>query len=61
MSIVERDIRCPYCAEPISILLDPSAGAQAYIEDCQVCCQPMQIVFDATDGEILELRIDRGG
>jgi hypothetical protein len=27
------------------ILLDLSAGDQSYIEDCQVCCQPMQVSF----------------
>jgi hypothetical protein len=27
------------------ILLDISAGDQSYIEDCQVCCQPMQVSF----------------
>jgi len=27
------------------ILLDLSGGDQSYIEDCQVCCQPMQVSF----------------
>ena len=36
-------IQCPYCGESIEILLDASAGGQAYIEDCQVCCRPISI------------------
>jgi hypothetical protein len=34
---------CPYCGEPIELLIDVSAGAQAYVEDCAVCCQPMRV------------------
>jgi len=32
---------CPYCGEPITLLADTSCGDQSYIEDCEVCCQPM--------------------
>ena len=37
------DIQCPYCGEWIEILIDNSAGDQQYIEDCQVCCSPINI------------------
>ncbi|MGC1547980.1 MAG: CPXCG motif-containing cysteine-rich protein [Rhodanobacter sp.] len=48
------DIQCPYCGESIEILVDVSAGDQRYIEDCQVCCRPIDIVvtIDA-DGDPL--------
>ena len=36
-------IYCPYCGEAIEIVIDPSAGSQEYVEDCEVCCRP--IVF----------------
>lgn len=39
----EVQITCPYCGEPLSTDIDLSAGNQEYIEDCQVCCNP--IVF----------------
>ncbi len=57
-SISERRLQCPFCAETISVLVDTSAGSQSYIEDCEVCCQPMQITVDADDGELHELRVD---
>jgi len=41
---------CPYCGEEISSLLDFSAEKQEYIEDCEVCCNPINIKF-VTDGE----------
>lgn len=49
----ERQIGCPYCGELIDVLIDPSVDHQTYIEDCQVCCQPIN--FDVTinhNGEI---------
>ena len=56
--VAERRISCPFCAERMSIVVDASAGSQSYIEDCQVCCQPMQISFEADDGELQSLRVD---
>jgi transcription elongation factor Elf1 len=59
-SVVERRISCPYCGEPTDIILDLSGGAQSYIEDCQICCQPMQLSFETEeDAELLDLRVDR--
>lgn len=37
------DIRCPYCGEQITLIIDRSADSQEYIEDCQVCCQPINL------------------
>ena len=39
-------IYCPYCGEKIEILVDSSAGSQNYIEDCQVCCAPIEITIE---------------
>lgn len=49
----ERKEQCPYCAETIDILIDPSEMHQSYTEDCQVCCQPITIDVTVThEGEI---------
>ena len=45
----------------MSIVVDLSAGAQSYVEDCQICCQPMQIAFDVDDEELVELRVECDG
>ena len=37
----EQIIRCPYCDESVGILVDHSVPLQNYIEDCQVCCRPI--------------------
>ena len=39
----ETSISCPYCGEVITILVDGSVEKQQYIEDCQVCCRPIDI------------------
>lgn len=55
MEEIEQFFQCPYCFEEISMLLDPSLdGSQSYIEDCEVCCRPIQIMYEAQDGEIIE-------
>lgn len=36
------------------MLLDLSSGGQHYIEDCEVCCNPISISFQTDDGNISE-------
>ena len=41
---LDAEVICPYCGEGSTIALDPGGGeAQDYVEDCQICCQPLQI------------------
>ena len=48
----EKTISCPYCGEFIIILVDGSVERQQYIEDCQVCCRPMDIrIVVSTSGK----------
>ena len=39
----EHFFQCPYCWESISVLLDPSISEQNFVEDCEVCCNPIDI------------------
>ncbi|MGO1298372.1 MAG: CPXCG motif-containing cysteine-rich protein [Vibrio sp.] len=51
--LTEQTIHCPYCGEPIDVLLDPADIDQQYIEDCQVCCKPINFfVFEDMDDEL---------
>ena len=53
-------VQCPYCGESIDTLIDLSAGSFRYIEDCQVCCQPIELVGEVDDdGALSELTADR--
>lgn len=51
-ALTETTIGCPYCGEKIHVLIDPSDLDQQYIEDCQVCCRPINFVItEDMDGE----------
>jgi hypothetical protein len=48
-----RKIACPYCGETIEVFLDCSVDEQNYIEDCQVCCRPIEFnVSVDMDGDV---------
>lgn len=42
-------IQCPYCGESIEVVVDASVAQQIYIEDCSVCCQPINLTIDASN------------
>ena len=46
-NLEELGVLCPYCGEAIRPVIDYSAGAQEYFEDCSACCAP--ILFSLTD------------
>lgn len=50
--MIEHFFSCPYCWESISMLLDPSAST-TYIEDCEVCCNPIEIMVNFESGSLV--------
>ena len=48
-----RAVQCPYCGETFETAIDASAGSASYIEDCQVCCQPIEFTLNVADDGIL--------
>lgn len=52
MLSLEYFFTCPHCGEEISMLLDLSVASQEYIEDCEVCCNPIAISYKV-EGDIL--------
>ncbi|MDA9126684.1 CPXCG motif-containing cysteine-rich protein [Flavobacteriaceae bacterium] len=45
----EHFYQCPHCWEDVSILIDFSQSSQNYIEDCEVCCNPIQFNISILD------------
>ena len=39
----EKKFLCPYCGAQISVFLDPSVPKQKYYEDCEVCCNAIEV------------------
>lgn len=50
----EHFFQCPYCWEEISMLLDSSVRYQTYVEDCEVCCNPIELTVRFEDAELTE-------
>ena len=58
--IESRTIRCPFCGERFEALVDASAGSADYVEDCPVCCRPIELhLRTGADGEIEGFDADR--
>ena len=55
----EAQITCPFCWETLTIALDMSLTEQDYIEDCQVCCQPIRIHYTSDAGELTGIEATR--
>lgn len=55
-----RTVQCPYCGEPFDTVIDGSSGSTGYIEDCQVCCRPIEFRLEVTDeGAVAGLHVGR--
>ncbi len=48
---------CPYCGEGIAVLLNPEDVGVDYIEDCQVCCRPIEFLVSENEQGALEARV----
>ncbi|NQZ88577.1 MAG: CPXCG motif-containing cysteine-rich protein [Colwellia sp.] len=51
--LTDESIGCPYCGETIKVLIDSSDIEQQYIEDCQVCCKPINfLISESVNGDL---------
>ncbi|SDR97564.1 Cysteine-rich CPXCG [Polaribacter sp. KT25b] len=50
---MEHFFQCPYCWEEISMLLEANVHQQIYIEDCEVCCNPIEITATFNQNELI--------
>ncbi|APW66337.1 hypothetical protein LPB137_11000 [Poseidonibacter parvus] len=52
----EMNIQCPYCLQAVTVLVD--TGVYEYttlIDDCEVCCRPIEISYIVEDGVVSSL------
>ena len=60
-SLQLRTVQCPYCGEPFETVVDFSAGSTSYIEDCAICCRPIEFTLEVADqGAAARLQVSRG-
>lgn len=53
MDVVDDvEVACPYCWELFAISVDTSYASCEMIEDCAVCCRPIQLSIRCRAGEV---------
>lgn len=53
-------VDCPYCGESFETVVDSSGSSQDYIEDCPVCCRPVEFRLEVgSGGDVLSLTTRR--
>lgn len=50
--MMEQSFTCPYCWEDISMILEFSVS-ETYVQDCEVCCNPIEIQTQWSGEELL--------
>jgi transcription elongation factor Elf1 len=50
--LASKYITCPYCGENFELVVDCSIPEQEYIEDCEVCCRPINLFVSIIDNEV---------
>jgi transcription elongation factor Elf1 len=46
-------VACPFCGEPTEISVDDEAGDDTLVQDCDVCCHPIEVrTRVGVDGEV---------
>ena len=50
---MEHFFTCPYCWEHISMILDNTEEVSDYIEDCEVCCRPIELFFKFSGAKLV--------
>lgn len=53
----EDTIMCPYCGEFFTVVIDCSVPDQQYIEDCEVCCRPIEFDVSVIDSDHVQINV----
>jgi transcription elongation factor Elf1 len=56
----EQQVSCPYCGEQITVFIDVSQGNHETIEDCFVCCRPIEFLIESDGNEVQRLVVGSG-
>jgi len=57
--MIEHFFTCPHCWQQISMLIDNSISKQSFIEDCEVCCNPLELNVAFNDKELLSFDVKK--
>lgn len=55
--MIEHYFDCPHCWENQLKMIDPSDPSQSFIEDCEVCCNPLEFDIIIQDNTLLSFSV----
>lgn len=55
--IVPITLDCPYCGESFETSADLSGGSADYVEDCAICCRPIEVHLEVEDEALIDVRV----
>lgn len=59
--MIEHFFQCPYCWEEVSVLVDTSIRRQSYVEDCEICCNPMELQVVCEPDQLISFEVNELG
>tara|TARA_B110000858_G_C17680113_1_gene416179 strand:+ start:424 stop:606 length:183 start_codon:yes stop_codon:yes gene_type:complete len=54
--MIEYFFDCPHCWQNQLKMVDPSVGQQSFIEDCEVCCNPIEFFIQVSETEVMDFQ-----
>jgi len=55
--VQDVEVQCPYCWEYIDVIIDDCGEDQQYIEDCQVCCRPINFHVVVSENQQVQVNV----
>ena len=57
--VIGTRVQCPYCWEHFELLIDTSVEQQEYVEDCEICCRPIDftVAVDSSGQPSVQARL----
>jgi len=59
--MIEHYFECPHCWESQLKMIDPSVGEQNFIEDCEVCCNPLEFNLSVMNNNLESFSVNSIG
>ena len=57
--MLEEYFDCPHCWENQLKMVDPSVKNQNFIEDCEVCCNPIDFQISIENNEVIFIQPEK--
>lgn len=56
--MLESNFTCPHCWQAQIKIIDSSINKQEFIEDCEICCNPIEFNIEIQENEVTLFKIN---